>query len=204
MKRVNRQLIFLAMFCFSCTSSPAIASTPSVTPAAGMEWKNIPELKIDIAMPKGWFYKWARQGNAEAFFITKENIDDTGMYVTGLGVNINPNVENADSEAESFITSNIPNLDTTTKVLGKAIKADGKSGVVKLFGIIVEAELSITPQEPAQTTQKTLGYFAVSNTETHTLYILIFEAPRESWASEWNSFGSEMVFSFFSAIDGSQ
>jgi hypothetical protein len=197
--------ILFSIVCFGCASSPASTPIASRLPAApdGMEWKNIPELGIDIAMPKDWFYKWVRQGDSEAFFVTKENIDESGRYSTGLGVNINPDVSNANNEAEAFIAS-IESLPTTTRVLGPALRTEGKSGVVELVGIVIEAEFQADPRDPVQSPKKTLAYFAVSNTETRSLYALVFEAPRESWDSEWNEFGYQMIFYFFSAIDGKQ
>jgi hypothetical protein len=176
------------------------AQQPTTIPE-GFEQKYISDLNINVLVPTGWFYKWVPQSDTKAFFITKEDIDVTGRFSTGLTVNIEYDVENVDETAWSFITT-VANQSITKKVLGEGIKSSNKTNTMILYGVTVEAELPVSNNDPNPNPEKTLSYFSIADIQTNTLYLMIFESPRNEWDSEWNQFGVEVTFSVINAIFG--
>jgi hypothetical protein len=71
-----------------------------------------------------------------------------------------------------------------------------------LYGVTVEAELPVSNNDPNPNLEKTLSYFSIADIQTNTLYLMIFESPRNEWDSEWNQFGVEVTFSVINAIFG--
>lgn len=175
--------------------------TPSPAPA-GFEWADLPDLKYAILVPDGWFVKRVFQGDTEAIFVTEEDIEVSGRYSTGMGINIIQNVNNVDGAAQSFI-QNIASLETTTKILD-SIQMSSETNVVRMYAIVIEAELPINPNDPVPTPFKTLTYHAFADTETNTLITMIFESPSDQWESEWNERGVTISLAFIDSVLGSK
>jgi hypothetical protein len=57
-------------------------------PAPGFTWQEIPELKAAFLRPNGWFFKREESKGTLAYFITKENIEVSGEFQTGLTINV--------------------------------------------------------------------------------------------------------------------
>lgn len=208
----NKWAIFFAfvLLTVSIGCSALLTSAPSpeitITPTLSLESDNqkassIPEgfkqqyisdLNINVLIPDGWFYKYVIKNGTKAFFITKEDIDATGRFSTGLTVNIKYDVENVDETAKSFISSMV-NKNTTTKVLGKGIKVINKANTKNIYGVLVEASLPVAKNDPNPSPEKTLSYFSIADTQTKTLYLMIFESPRKDWDTEWYQYGVQIT-----------
>jgi hypothetical protein len=172
-------------------------NAPSPAPA-GFEWADLADFNYLMLVPHGWFVKQVFQGNTEAIFITREDIEVTGRYSTGLGINIIQNVDNVDNAAQSFI-QNIANQKTTTKILDSA-QMTSKTKTIKMYVIVIEAELPVNPNDPVPTPYKTLAYHAIADTETNTIFTMIFESPRNQWESEWNEHGAPLSLPFIDSV----
>jgi hypothetical protein len=220
MKKTTRAIFFaFVLLTVSSGCSKLSTSVPStemtVAPTSSLESDNskpssalegfkqqyISDLNINVLIPDGWFYKWVTNNSTKAFFITKEDIDTTGRFSTGLTVNVKYDVENVDETAKSFVSSMV-NQNTTTKVLGKSIKISNKANTKILYGASVEAKLPVNKNDPNPNPEKTLSYFAISDTQTKTLYLMIFESPRKDWDTEWYQFGIQITESIINDVLG--
>jgi hypothetical protein len=77
-------LVLLLAFC-----SGMIFAADLPTAADGFTWQEVPELKAAFLKPQGWFFKREEQKDTLAYFITKENIDQSGDdFKTRLSVNV--------------------------------------------------------------------------------------------------------------------
>ena len=49
---------------------------------SGFEWKIVPDLKLAVLIPDGWFFKkeTRTQLGFTGFYVTKENIDEAGRF----------------------------------------------------------------------------------------------------------------------------
>ena len=75
--------IFLVI---SCSVYALVTKLPA--PPVGYSWAVFEETKSAFLKPDGWFIKKMKKGETRSYFITKENIDKTGEFITGLSVNI--------------------------------------------------------------------------------------------------------------------
>ena len=79
----------LVLFSVLLTVSLQTAEAVDVPqPPAGFTWQEVPELKAAFLRPNGWFFKREEQKGTLAYFITKENIEKTGQFQTGLTINV--------------------------------------------------------------------------------------------------------------------
>ena len=163
------------------TSTPALELPPNLPEIPGdFTWKIIEETQIGFPIPDGWYYKEEKQGNTFAYFATKENIDEVKIFSTGLSINIvKDDSVKADEYAEFFIDS-IVNADTTKKIIGNWHYSKGN---IVSFQAEIEAEFdNVSADDPNR--NKTIHYSTVADTDTNTLYVIIFESPTSIWDAE--------------------
>ncbi|WP_426058859.1 hypothetical protein [Hymenobacter sp. B1770] len=160
---------------------PAVAQKYNAelsTPPAGFAWQALPEIKGAMLMPEGWYFKPEGQKDANAYFLTQEEIVDGGEFQTGVSINVNRKLKaksgrTAPDYAKAFSarTGIGPNLE----VLEKQATVDG------LFHkYMVRYRAS-----PADADPKIICQLAIGNAKTDTLYILVFESPEKDWVEAW-------------------
>ena len=144
-------------------------------PPKGFHWERATEIKGAFLTPDGWFFKRETKQNTYAYFVTRENIAQTGAFRVGLTVNVMPHLKgkNAVEYAKQFMAA-YPH----GKKLLKSWDASMASFVGN--GCLVEDK---------ETTMHTI---MVANPKTNTLYLFIFEAPTTEWPEAWRS-GQEII-----------
>jgi hypothetical protein len=80
------------------------AADPAPAPA-GFAWKNVASIKAAFLVPDGWFFKEELRKDVRGIFISKESIDQSGKFQTGLTINVFPNKKDAPSRARQFIAT---------------------------------------------------------------------------------------------------
>jgi len=140
------------------------------TPPEGFSWQEIPELKAAFLKPAGWHFKREEQKGTLAYFITKENIEKTGEFQTGLTVNVFKNRKKSAVEQARDIVDRIA-ADKHGEKWGKDV------GPFREFGCRTkdtDASGTIIMQT-----------LSVANPKTNTLYLFIFESPESDWEKAW-------------------
>jgi hypothetical protein len=163
-----KKLILLSLL--SVLFAQTLLAKTLPTPPAGFTWQEIPELKTALLKPDGWFYKREQQKGTLAYFITKENIDNNGRFQTGLTVNVfhlkkDSAVERGKDRIEELAAANHVNMFAQNV------------GPFRKFGCLTRhTDSSGTLQ---------MVTLAVANSQTNTLYLLIFESPQQDWDAAW-------------------
>lgn len=136
----------------------------------GFTWQEIPELKAAFLKPERWFFKQESSKGTNAYFITKEDINKTGQFNTGLTVNVfrlkhESAVERGKSLIEGMATQH--NVKTSSRVFGPFQEFSCELRDTDANGTILMYALT------------------VANPKTNTLYLFVFESPESSWDAEW-------------------
>jgi hypothetical protein len=141
---------------------------------AGFAWQEIPELKAAFLKPTGWYFKREANKGTLAYFITKEDIDKTGEFQTGLTVNVFQKLktQSAVERAQSLIEQIV-----AERHGGKKWNRD--FGPFKEFGCLTKA----TDASGASTVHT----LTVANPKTNTLYLFIFESLESDWEIAWKA-----------------
>jgi hypothetical protein len=170
------RLLFLLFFAL-----PAVAQKYNAelgTPPAGFTWQALPEIKAAMLLPEGWYFKPEAQKDANAYFLTLEEIVDGGEFQTGVTMNVNRKLKaksgrTAPDYAKAFSARG--GIGPNQELLEKQTTVDGP-----FHKYMVRYRASPPDADP-----KIIYQLAIANAKTDTLYILIFESPEKEWAEAW-------------------
>jgi hypothetical protein len=184
------------------TNTPTLTPTITVTPdfitihrstlpekPSGFEWKEVPELNLIVLIPDGWYFKneTRKELGLEGFYVTKENIDETGRFSTGLTVFIYRDF-NTQDESESFARTlliNISQLPTTKDIIGGW---DYKTNSAVFHHLRVEGEF---PYETEINKNKISHYISLA--QDNVVYLVIFESPKATWETTFIDIGQVIL-----------
>lgn len=184
---MNSNKLFLTVLLF-----PILLLLPAFTadlpPAPkGFSWVSFDETKSAFLKPDGWFSRKGKKGETWGYFITKENIDKTGKFNTGLTINIIPNIQkNKGLRATEYASAFIQEGVKSRKVIKEPWQKN--MGPFQAFGVV----LLNSDSKGGDFITHTL---AIGNDTTGTMYVIIFEAPASSWNSAWKV-GERMLQQF--------
>jgi hypothetical protein len=139
-------------------------------PPSGFTWQEVPELKAAFLKPDGWFFKREENKGTQAYFVTRENLDQKGEFETGLTVNVFRLKQDSAVDRGKALIDRI----ASTKH-GK--QWTQSAGPFQEFGCLskdTDASGTIVMQS-----------LAVANPKTNTLYLFIFESPEANWDTAW-------------------
>src|SRR5690242_13134314 len=95
-------LLLSLIFAISLRAEVSLPPAPS-----GCAWQRLPEIKGALLKPDGWFFKEIHKGQTDAFFITKENIEKSGTFRTGLTLNCVRNIPKKSGRLPSAYAASI-------------------------------------------------------------------------------------------------
>ncbi len=177
MVSMTRKVFPLAFLLLFATALPA--ADPPKAPA-GFSWKNVASIKAAFLLPDKWFFKEELRKDVRGIFLSKENIDQSGKFDTGLTINVFKNKKDAPARARQYIAEQAEGGDVVNLW-------EAENGVLKLYGV----RLHVTRDPPAFTEH----VLAIGNEKTDTLYILMFESPDATWDEAWKK-GEVMLGNF--------
>ena len=179
----------------SATSSPvpSITSTLSLESQylpllpekpSGFEWKFVDDVRMAVLIPDGWFFKEEKRFLPiyEGFYVTKENLGETGRFSTGFTVFMFGDfrsLEEADQYAMNLQTTHI-NLETTKNVINAW---DTKTDLTTIHHLRIEGEF---PYETDENKNKIIHYGTFAYEDR--AYLWIIESPASKWEEEFNNF----------------
>jgi hypothetical protein len=163
-------------FCFFfllLVLAQAVLSQELPTPPSGCSWKKLEDIKGAALIPNGWHFKKEKSKGILAYFITQEDIDKKGRYETGLTIQVfrPPQPNTAEEVAQAVIGMHAEKKEliltwkpTMGVYIGYGWQAKGQS-----------ADGSMT---------RTNGLI-LSNTQTKTFYLILFESSEAKWEEAW-------------------
>ncbi|MCC3154835.1 hypothetical protein Q3A66_17110 [Hymenobacter sp. BT770] len=169
---------FLILLFLTLPAAAQKYNTPLGTAPAGFRWQALPDIKAAMPLPEGWYYKADGQKGATTYFLTRDEIGESGEFQPGASLNVVRKVKaktgrQAADYAELLMlrTGFGPGqqqLDKTSSVDGPFYKR-----AVRYREAPPEAEPRVVYQ------------MALANAKTDTLYLLTFESPEKDWADAW-------------------
>ena len=136
----------------------------------GFTWQEIPELKAALLKPNGWFFKQENGNGTIAYFITQENLSNSGEFETGLTVNV---FHLKDNSAVARGKAMIDQMDTKHKVKTET----------RAFGPFQEFACDLKDTDASGSIR--MHALTIANPKTNTLYLFIFESPDSTWEAAW-------------------
>jgi hypothetical protein len=172
----------LASFLLAFVSfAPTLHAADLPSAPSGFAWEQIPELKSALLKPDGWYFKQEEKGGILGYFITREDIDKTGHFDTGLTVNVFPKLGAGLA------------IERGKEVIDRVAAQHHQQTWTHQEGDLQEIGCEIKDSDPSGTV--VMHALAVANTKTDTLYLLIFESPESEWTSSWK-IGKEIIDAF--------
>ena len=156
-------------------------------PPKGFSWQQLPFVKASFLLPDGWLFKFIPDNKDEKYlyYLTKENIDQKGVYETGFEVRV---IRGVPSKANGKLPSaySAEAVAKTEKKVKLVKKWDERKGVFRETGYIYV-------DNSDENANVTVHRVYISNDTTGTVYILTFEGPSKGWDSLWKTAG-EPIF----------
>lgn len=141
----------------------------------GYQWQACPEISGALLRPDGWYFRKNIDGDKREYYISKENIAETGEFTTGLtmvalvGYGDRMGISAAEY-AKSYIR---------VAAMSSHIR---KNPWTNRMGPFVAHGVIITTPDIAKG-DFVSHHLVIANENTSTVYIVIFESPVEDWAS---------------------
>ncbi|MGD0889451.1 MAG: hypothetical protein ABR889_09410 [Acidobacteriaceae bacterium] len=164
MKKITLLIIVVTFF----TNTLCAIDLPK--PPSGFTWQEIPELKAAFLRPDGWFFKQEANKGTLAYFITKEDMNKTGEFETGLTVNV-------------FRLKQESAVDRGKTMIDQMVLKDHGTKWARTVGSFQEFGCQMEDTDSTGTT--VMQALTVANPKTNTLYLFLFESPKSDWDVAW-------------------
>jgi len=150
-------------------------NTPA-DPPAGYEWYTFDAGKGAYLRPDGWFVKVEADGDTDALFISKEDIDKKGSFTTGLTVNVVRGIQTKTGQVPSqYAAGYISALAEQHKLL-ETFPLPPSEGMTGFFARFRDAS-----HRPIIM----VVHLVIADDVTDTMRIEIFESPERDWPQAW-------------------
>jgi len=143
----------------------------------GFNWKFLPESSLAVLVPNDWYFKSESQNQTmDAYFISLENINQAGSFKTGYSIFV---VQDSNLNAAQYAKEYAAGYSTRENVVDSSELSERQDGNFLYY----EFEYGI---EETNTTYASIVHeFIAVNTETNTLYLTVFESPKDQWDEAW-------------------
>ena len=167
---------------------PAVAQRYNVAlaaPPAGFAWQALPDGKAAALLPAGWSYRAEGQKGAPTYYLTQEQIGESGEFQTGLSLQVvrkaKAHTRHPAPEYAELLMLRM-GFGRGQQVLEKAASLEG-----------VWHKWTVRYRDaPSDADPRIVFQLALANAKTDTLYLLTFESPEKDWAEAWQ-LGEVMV-----------
>ncbi len=149
-------------------------------PPGGYTWEVFEETKSAFLKPDGWYVKETKHGSTLGYFITKEDIDQDGRFITGLTVYVMQDMARKQGMTAGQYALTFIKTAAESKESKKVIKAPWarEMGPFKMHGVVL---LNRDAEQGDFVTHNLM----IGNDETGTVYMIIFEGPAAFWDATW-------------------
>ena len=161
---------------------------------AGFAWQPLPDGKAAALLPTGWHFRAEGEKGAPTYYLTQEEMGESGEFQTGLSVQV---VRRATARTRRPAPAYAELLMLRTG-FGKEQQQLEKSSAVE--GVFRKWTVCYRDAPPGAD-PRVVYQMALANAKTDTLYLLTFESPEPDWADAWK-LGEVMVREL--VLDGRQ
>ena len=156
-------------------------------PPKGFAWRQMPFIKASLLMPDDWFFSFIPDNREERYIyhITRENIEQKGVYVTGMDFRVMRGVP-AKTKGRLPSEYSASAVGETEKKVKFTKKWEETKGLFKEIGFMY---VDSSDEKESITVYR----LYISNDRTGTVYVLTFEGPTRGWDDLWKSIG-EVIF----------
>ena len=171
-------LRFLFLLLLAWPAAAQKFNTPLNSPPAGFSWQALPDIKAAMLLPEGWYYRAEGQKGAATYYLTQDEIGESGEFQTGVALHVVRKVKAqtrrpAPEYAEFLMLRT--GFGKGQQQLERAASVDGP--VHKRFVRYREA--------PSEAEARMVYQMALANAKTDTIYLFTFESPEKDWAEAW-------------------
>ncbi len=162
---------FLGLLAFVAAYAQELPTAPE-----GFSWERLPELKSALLKPKSWHVRREERGTTVGYFISKEPITEHGGFTTGLTFQCIRKVDRAIGvPASAYIAQFADAAAEKRKFDERRSFRMGPFDAVRFRYI----------SAPANEASVTIVNLLIANDKTGTVFVVIFEAPTETWVSDY-------------------
>lgn len=133
--------------------------------------------------PHGWHLKEEVKEGVSALFISKENIETTGRYLTGLSIN---KIESFSKTQNSQPNSYAKQFVSEIKQSGEVIKQTVVKGNFPDMNIV---RVNLNEKNAI------VHYISIGDDKKDIFYLISFEAPEQDWSTEFET--AKPMLNFF-------
>jgi hypothetical protein len=179
---MTRVKIFLAVFLISLSPLGLALELPKSPD--NFSWVEAEEIKGAFLRPNGWHFKKAKQGDVQGYFITKEDIEVSGNFVTGTTINVATAIpKKTGKSASEFAYSYIGQAADSGSIQKRPWNRS--MGPFNSYGVV-------TLNRDRKSGDYITHHLAIANGQTGTVYLVVFESPSDEWESAW-AIGEEIL-----------
>ena len=147
------------------------------SPPKGFVWVEASEIKGAFLKPTNWYFKKYKQGTTQGYFITKENIEKKGYFITGASINVIPNIPSkTNMSPTNYAKAFIREASESRQVIKKPWRRS--MGPFNSYGVVLK---NSDPKRGDYNTHN----LVISNDATGTAYLVIYESPTTNWKESW-------------------
>ena len=152
---------------------------------AGFSWQALPDSKAAMPLPAGWSYKAETQKGSSTYYLTQEEIGESGEFQTGLSLQVVRKVK---------AKTKRPAPDYAEFLMLRTGFGPGQQQLEKASSVEGQLHKRIVRyrEAPPDADARIVYQMALANAKTDTLYLLTFESPEKDWAEAWK-LGEVMV-----------
>lgn len=155
---------------------------PDVRPEIpqGYTWKQCTGINAMFPMPDAWFFKAETKGDTQAFFMTRESVDQNGLFITGLSINTMPGIRRKTMALPSQYAYSLMTAQTQMKPISDIVSF--REGPLTIYRRSFKTlPLKIRGR---RINQKMIYSEATGNDQTDRFYLLMFETPVNQWQKD--------------------
>lgn len=153
---------------------------------SGYIWKELQGTRARFPMPDTWFLLTQQVSGIRAFYMTRESIPSQGSYITGLSVNITPNIRRRTGRSAMEMAEGL--METLPMIPQGGITRieEGPLAIFRRFFFFPEPRTIPIPQFGGGFVLRVMpptNFYVetVANRRTDTAYIIQFETPSTKW-----------------------
>jgi hypothetical protein len=180
-------VFFVFLFLAGCQMNKVASSGNGLPPSPeGFSWFTSKSGVGSFLKPEGWHTKEETDKNTDAVFITKENLEANGQFITGMTVNkfnnwSQSNKSKPSQYAEAFVAKSAT---TGTVLINTIVK--GNQVDMHVVRVLSDNAGTLT----------IVHYLAVGFDSNDELYLIIYESPESDWDTNYKQ-SKEMLNFFF-------
>jgi hypothetical protein len=176
----NKKAYFVVAAAWLAATSSAGAQEPEFqvrAPPPGFSWVFTPGTATALLRPDGWFLKTDTADDTIASFITRENLQERGEFVTGLTFNFVRGISKKNKT--SAIKYAVAFVNTAGRTKDVLLEPWGNELAPGLLGV------GIRYRELRGDTAVVIQNYLIADDAGDSVRFFIFESPESDWDAMW-------------------